>query len=87
VQIQQEKNRHFVPAIPALTEQTLPDVDHVAAFPARLALARWTRGGDVPHVFASNRDTPKRAAWYAHTQRQFQAWLEAGGFHQYELEK
>ena len=51
-----------------------------ALFPTRLALARWTRGGDVPHVFATA-SQPLRAAWYGQAQREFQHWLEAGGFH------
>ena len=58
-----------------------PAQDYVAAFPTRLALARWTRGGDIPHVYSSTRNVPMRAAWYAQAQRQFQAWLEKGGFH------
>ncbi|WP_296949136.1 hypothetical protein [uncultured Massilia sp.] len=55
--------------------------EHAAIFPTRLALARWTRGGDIPHVFASD-NQPLRAAWYAQAQRGFQGWLESGGFHQ-----
>jgi hypothetical protein len=58
-----------------------PAAEHVAAFPTSLALARWTRGGDIPHVFGSTRNVPMRAAWYARAQNQFQAWLENGGFH------
>jgi hypothetical protein len=58
-----------------------PAADYVAAFPTRLALARWTRGGDIPHVYSSTRNVPMRAAWYAQAQCQFQAWLEKGGFH------
>jgi hypothetical protein len=70
VQTQQEQNRSCQIA-----------AEHVAAFSTALALARWTRGGDVPHVFSSVHDTPLRAAWYAEAQRHFQAWLEDGGFH------
>lgn len=58
--------------------------EYVAAFPTHLALARWTRGGDVPHVLSSTQHAPMRAAWYAEAQRQFQAWLEDGGFHRPE---
>lgn len=55
--------------------------EYAAVLPTRLALARWTRGGDTPHVFASAHNVPMRAAWYGQAQRQFQAWLEDGGFH------
>jgi hypothetical protein len=55
---------------------------HLIALPTQLALMRWTRGGDVPHVPAPGRDVPKRAIWYGHLQNDFQAWLAAGGFHQ-----
>jgi hypothetical protein len=54
---------------------------HAASFLTRLALARWTRGGDIPHVFAAA-GQPPRAAWYGQAQRGFQRWLEAGGFHE-----
>ena len=52
-------------------------------FPTRLALARWTAGGNVPHLH-SNGKLPLRAAWFARAQREFQAWLDAGGFVQHE---
>jgi hypothetical protein len=55
--------------------------EYVALFPTRLALARWTRGGDIPHVFGAIRSAPLRAAWYAQAQSNFQSWLEGGGFH------
>lgn len=58
---------------------------HAALFPAQLALARWMHGSDVPHVFACSRSIG-RAAWYAEAQTQFQAWLDAGGFHQPEAD-
>lgn len=54
---------------------------YAAIFPTQLALARWTRGGDVPHIFSSTRHAPLRTAWYAQAQRDFQSWLEQGGFH------
>ncbi|MGX4640663.1 hypothetical protein [Massilia sp. SYSU DXS3249] len=54
-------------------------------FPTRLALARWTSGGDVPHLH-SNTNAPLRAAWFARAQRDFQAWLDGGGFIQHEEE-
>jgi hypothetical protein len=53
----------------------------VAALSTRLALERWTKGGDIPHVYSYTRHVPTRAAWYAQAENQFQAWLEKGGFH------
>ena len=55
--------------------------EYLAIFPTQLALARWTRGGDVPHVFSATRHAPLRSAWFAQAQRDFQSWLEDGGFH------
>ncbi|MDB5747952.1 MAG: hypothetical protein JWP72_2800 [Massilia sp.] len=52
-------------------------------FPTRLALARWTAGGDVPHLH-SNASAPLRAAWFTRVQRDFQAWLDSGGFVQHD---
>jgi len=54
-----------------------------AQFPTRLALARWTSGGNVPHL-RGNGNPPLRAAWFDRAQRDFQAWLEQGGFVQHE---
>jgi hypothetical protein len=56
-----------------------------ALFPTRLALARWTMGGDFPHLhgYAAPR-LPLRAAWYASATRNFQEWIECGGFTQYD---
>jgi len=56
---------------------------HTALFPTRLALARWTAGGNLPHL-AGSATPPLRAAWFACAQRDFQAWLEHGGFVQYD---
>jgi len=64
-----------------LDRQGLRAAEYVAVFPTRLALARWMRGGDIPHVTSSTRNVPARAAWYAQAQSQFQAWLANGGFH------
>lgn len=55
--------------------------EYVAMFPTQMALARWTRGGDIPHVFSATRHAPLRTAWFAQAQRDFQSWLEDGGFH------
>jgi hypothetical protein len=54
-----------------------------ALFPTRLALGRWMIGGDFPHLhgYAAAR-LPLRAAWYASATRNFQDWIECGGFAQ-----
>jgi hypothetical protein len=54
-----------------------------ALFPTRLALARWTGGGNVPHLHDSGHP-PLRAAFFARAQRDFQAWLDDGGFAQHD---
>jgi len=54
-------------------------------FPTRLALARWTCGSDIPHLYC-DRSPSARASWYDQAQRDFQAWLERGGFTQYDDE-
>jgi hypothetical protein len=55
--------------------------EHAALLPTTLALTRWTRGGDIPHVFGVE-SRPRRAAWLGQIQQDLQSWLEAGGFHQ-----
>lgn len=80
----QIENKYSYSTLPSSTATSLGTTvaqQHVSLFPTRLALARWTRGGDIPHVHASERSMPMRAAWYAQSQRHFMAWLEAGGFH------
>lgn len=59
-------------------------LQYSAILPTRLALMRWTRGGDVPHIVALHHPLPQRAAWYDQLQHGLQSWLEAGGFHQPE---
>ncbi|HEX9172631.1 MAG TPA: hypothetical protein VF861_08215 [Telluria sp.] len=54
-----------------------------ALFPTRLALARWSMGGDFPQLH-SGAKLPLRAAWYGQATRNFQGWLEAGGFAQHD---
>ena len=55
---------------------------HAAMFPTRLALSRWQHGGHIPHLHYGA--PALRAAWYATARRDFQAWLDRGGFSQYE---
>jgi hypothetical protein len=82
VQIQQEQNSYPFPAGTSTEQAYQPAAaEYVAIFPTRLALARWMRGGDIPHVFSSTRNVSLRAAWYAQAQRDFQSWLEDGGLH------
>jgi hypothetical protein len=57
---------------------------HAALFPTRLALARWQHGGNLPHMGGSHATPALRAAWYATARRDFQAWLDRGGFSQHE---
>lgn len=52
-----------------------------AIFPTRLALARWMSGAE-PSLHHSH--PPLRAAWLAKAQRDFQAWLDDGGFVQHD---
>lgn len=56
--------------------------EHSALFPTRLALARWTNG-DVPHLHDAHPPL-QRAAWLANVQRDYQAWLDSGGFTQHK---
>jgi hypothetical protein len=57
--------------------------EHSALFPTRMALARWTSGMHEPHL-CSSEAVPLRSAWFAQAQRNFQAWLDHGGFTQYD---
>ena len=60
---------------------------HAAMFPTRLALARWQSGEPAPQLHAGG--TPDAApalsvAWHAKAGRDFQAWLDRGGFSQHD---
>ena len=82
MQIEKKQNQSTPPSSAATSSGSKVAQEYAALFPTRLALARWTRGGDIPHVHCFEHQLPMRAAWYEQGQRQFQAWLEAGGFHQ-----
>ena len=84
MQIEQQLTRSPFLAAAAVDRHSRSAADYVAVFPTRLALERWMRGGDVPHVMTMTHNVPARAAWYARAQGQFQAWLGDGGFHRAE---
>ena len=84
MQIEKKQNHSTPSSLAAKSSGTKVAEEYAATFPTRLALARWTRGGDIPHVHCFEHQLPMRAAWYAQAQRQFQAWLEAGGFQRAE---
>ena len=84
MQIEKKQNHGTPSSLAAKSSGTKVAQEYAAIFPTRLALARWTRGGDLPHVHCFEHQLPMRAAWYEQAQRQFQAWLETGGFHQPE---
>jgi hypothetical protein len=67
---------------PAATDRTTMAREHSALFPTKLALARWTSGSRQPHLHMDV--LPLRAAWVAKAQRDFQAWLDHGGFTQHD---
>lgn len=81
VQIDKHNSPDIVPGPVARSHEQRIAQRHLIALPTRLAMMRWMRGGDIPHIPAPGRDASKRAAWYGRMQRDFQAWLEAGGFH------
>lgn len=60
-------------------------LEQSALFPARLALARLGSGAGLTHLHdAAGAHAPLRAAWLADAQRHHQAWLDNGGFTQYD---
>jgi hypothetical protein len=84
VQIEKKQNHSTPSSFAAKSSGTKVAQEYAATFTTRLALARWTRGGDIPHVHCFEHQLPMRAAWYEQAQRRFQAWLESGGFHEPE---
>lgn len=54
---------------------------HAALFPTRMALARWSSGA----LALLHDDQPRlRSAWFARIGRDYQAWLDRGGFAQHD---
>lgn len=54
-----------------------------AIFAAERAIARWVSGkSNVPMPTAPPAREPARARWYAQVQKNFQEWLDRGGFSQ-----
>lgn len=84
MQIEKKQNQSTPSSFAAKSSGTKVAQEYAAIFPTRLALARWTRGGDIPHVHCFEHQLPMRSAWYEQAQRHFQSWLESGGFHQAE---
>jgi hypothetical protein len=81
VQIEKKPNPSVFP-VPCIAGHDFPiALQHLADLPARMAMMRWTRGGDIPHPPAPPREMWRRAAWYGGLQTEFQSWLKAGGFH------
>jgi hypothetical protein len=68
---------------PTATDRKTMAREHSALFPTKLALARWTSGSSQPHLHTGD-GLPLRAAWLAQAQRDFQAWLDHGGFTQHD---
>jgi hypothetical protein len=84
VQIEKKQNHSPLSLLAAKSSGSKVAQEYAAIFTTRLALARWTRGGDIPHVHCFEHQLPMRAGWYEQAQRDFQAWLEMGGFHRPE---
>ena len=72
----------LLPPAPTLAERRQTARFHAALFPTRLALARWQHGGHLPHLHGG--EPALRAAWFATARRDFQAWLDRGGFSQHD---
>ena len=54
--------------------------DQAVLFPTQLAMARWRSG----LTCLRGGQAPLRAAWHARIVRDYQAWLERGGFAQHD---
>ncbi len=72
-------------SMPESTERATIAREQSALFPTRLALARLMGGAGLSHLHdAAGAHVPLRAAWLGEAQRNYQAWLENGGFTQYD---
>jgi hypothetical protein len=50
---------------------------------AQLVIARWTQASRFPHLHTvASLGASVQARWYARAQKDFQAWLDRGGFAQ-----
>jgi hypothetical protein len=83
VQIEENQGRNSPRSSAATSAGASVAQAYSALFPTRLALARWMYGGDTPHVHSCTHHMA-RASWYDQAQQQFQAWIDAGGFHEPE---
>ncbi|MBJ7309144.1 hypothetical protein ACFOLJ_16310 [Rugamonas sp. CCM 8940] len=54
--------------------------EQAALHQANLALARWRAGNTPVELSVAATLAPRQTQWHAKTQRNFCAWLEAGGF-------
>jgi hypothetical protein len=62
-------------------------LEHSAMVSAKLAIARWSNGSLGEHAPLSALDeVASRGRWLTQAQRQFQDWLEHGGFAQHEID-
>jgi hypothetical protein len=62
-------------------------LEHSAMVSAQLAIARWSNGTLGEHAPLSALDeVASRGRWLTQAQRQFQDWLEHGGFAQHEID-
>lgn len=77
-----QSTESLFPSAPTLAERRRLAEHHAALLPTRLALARWQHGGHLPHLHSGF--PALRAAWYGTARRDFQAWLDRGGFTQHE---
>jgi hypothetical protein len=58
--------------------------EQAALFQTRLALARMSSGCSCHLHDVCSAHAPLRTAWLAEAQRNFQAWLDSGGFTQHD---
>jgi hypothetical protein len=72
-------------SLPETVDRATIAKEQSALFPTRLALARLISGAGLSYLHdEAGAHAPLRAAWLAEAQRNYQAWLENGGFTQYD---